>query len=58
MSLLLYGMQNVDEFIIVWDAAGNSTGYQGYLTSEFKDAQDVYGASQYILEYGGPSGQM
>ena len=56
-SALTY-TQNVDEFIIVWDAAGNSTGYQGYLTSEFRDAQDVYGASQYILEYGGPSGQM
>ena len=56
-SALTY-TQNVDEFIIVWDQAGNSTGYQGYLTNDFKDAQDVYGASQYILEYGGPSAQM
>jgi hypothetical protein len=56
-SALTY-TQSVDEFIIVWDAAGNSTGYQGYLTNDFKDAQDIYGASQYILEYGGPSQNM
>jgi hypothetical protein len=56
-SALTY-TQSVDEFIIVWDQAGNSTGYQGYLTNDFKDAQDVYGASQYILEYGGPSQNM
>jgi hypothetical protein len=56
-SALTY-TQSVDEFIIVWDAAGNSTGYQGYLTNDFKDAQDIYGASQYILEFGGPSANM
>jgi len=56
-SALTY-TQSVDEFIIVWDAAGNSTGYQGYLTQDFKDAQDIYGASQYILEFGGPSANM
>ena len=56
-SALTY-TQNVDEFIIVWDQAGNSTGYQGYLTNDFKNAQDVYGASQYILEYGGSSSNM
>jgi len=50
--------QSVDEFIITWDQAGNGTGWQGYLTDDFKDAQDIYGASQYIREYGGPSGQM
>jgi hypothetical protein len=56
-SALTY-TQSVDEFIIVWDAAGNSTGYQGYLTNDFKDAQDIYGASQYILQYGGSSSSM
>lgn len=56
-SALTY-TQSVDEFIIVWDQAGNSTGYQGYLTDDFKNAQDIYGASQYILEYGGPSQNM
>jgi hypothetical protein len=56
-SALTY-TQSVDEFIIVWDAAGNSTGYQGYLTNDFRDADDIYGASQYILQYGGPSAQM
>lgn len=56
-SALTY-TQSVDEFIIVWDQAGNSTGYQGYLTQDFKDAQDIYGASQYILEFGGPSQNM
>jgi hypothetical protein len=50
--------QSVDEFIIVWDQAGNSTGYQGYLTNDFRDAEDVYGASQYILQNGGPSSNM
>jgi hypothetical protein len=56
-SALAY-TQSVDEFIIVWDQQGNSTGYQGYLTNDFKDAQDIYGASQYILEFGGPSANM
>jgi hypothetical protein len=56
-SALTY-TQSVDEFIIIWDQAGNSTGYQGYLTQDFKDAQDIYGASQYILEFGGPSANM
>ena len=56
-SALTY-TQSVDEFIIVWDAAGNSTGYQGYLTNDFRDAEDIYGASQYILTYGGPSANM
>ena len=56
-SALTY-TQSVDEFIIVWDQAGNSTGYQGYLTGDFRDAEDIYGASQYILQNGGPSSNM
>lgn len=50
--------QSVDEFVILWDDQGNGTGWKGYLTDDMRDAQDIYGASQYILEYGGPSAQM
>lgn len=56
-SALTY-TQSMDEFIIIWDQQGNGTGWKGYLTNDMKTAQDVYGASQYILEYGGPSAQM
>lgn len=54
-SALTY-TQSVDEFVIVWDGAG--TGWSGYLTEDMRDANDIYGASQYILQYGGPSTQM
>ena len=54
-SALTY-TQSVDEFVIVWDGAG--TGWSGYLTEDMRDANDVYGASQYILQYGGASAQM
>lgn len=50
--------QSVDEFVILWDEVGQGTGWQGYLTTEMKTAEDVYGAGQYILQYGSPSSQM
>lgn len=56
-SALTY-TQSVDEFVIVWDSVGNGTGWSGYLGEDMRTAQDIYGASQYILEYGGPSAQM
>ena len=45
--------QSMDEFVIAWDDSGFGTGFQGYLTPEFKNAEDIYGAGQYINEYGG-----
>jgi hypothetical protein len=56
-SALTY-TQAVDEFVIIWDESGYGTGWSGYLTNEMRDAEDVFGASQYILEFGGPSSQM
>lgn len=56
-SALTY-TQSIDEFVIVWDNMGQGTGWSGYLTNEFKSAEDIYSASQYILQYGGPSAQM
>lgn len=50
--------QSIDEFVITWDGAGFNSGWQGYLTDDFKDAADVFGASQYILQNGSPSGNM
>ena len=44
--------QSVDEFVITWDNYGNATGWNGYLTSEMKDANDVYGAATYIMQHG------
>ena len=45
--------QSMDEFVIAWDDSGFGTGFQGYLTPEFKNAEDIFGAGQYINEYGG-----
>lgn len=45
--------QNIDEFVITWDEAGFGTGWQGYLTQDFKSVQEMYDAGEYILQYGG-----
>jgi hypothetical protein len=50
-SALTY-TQSVDEFVITWDNYGNATGWNGYLTSEMKDANDIYGAATYIMQHG------
>ncbi len=44
--------QAMDEFVINWNDDGFGSGWQGYLTSEFKDATDIYDAGEYVLEYG------
>ena len=44
--------QAMDEFVINWNDDGFGSGWQGYLTSEFKDASDIYGAGEYVAEYG------
>ena len=43
--------QSIDEFVITWDDSGISTGFQGYLTPEMKNAMEVYEAGEYIYEY-------
>jgi hypothetical protein len=48
--------QAVDEFVITWD--GNGTGWNGYLTDDMKDADDVYGAGAYIMQHGSASSNM
>jgi hypothetical protein len=45
--------QSMDEFVIAWDDSGFGTGFQGYLTPDFKNAEEVFGAGEYINEYGG-----
>lgn len=45
--------QSIDEFVITWDESGFGTGFQGYLTAEMKTAEDIFGAGEYINEYGG-----
>lgn len=50
-SALTY-TQSIDEFVITWDNYGNATGWNGYLTSEMKDAEDIYGAATYIMQHG------
>lgn len=44
--------QSVDEFVITWADAGFGTGWQGYLNPDMKTAADVYGAGEYIEQYG------
>ena len=44
--------QSVDEFVITWADSGFGTGWQGYLGPDMKSAADVYGAGEYIKEYG------
>lgn len=50
--------QAVDEFVIAWDDSGYGTGWNGYLTDDMKDADDVYGAASYILQHGSASAGM
>ena len=50
-SALTY-TQSIDEFVITWDNYGNATGWNGYLTDDMKDAEDVYGAATYIYQHG------
>lgn len=50
-SALTY-TQSIDEFVITWDNYGNATGWNGYLTDDMKDADDVYGAATYIIQHG------
>ena len=50
-SALTY-TQSIDEFVITWDNYGNATGWNGYLTDEMKEADDVYGAATYIMQHG------
>lgn len=45
--------QSIDEFVITWDESGFGTGFQGYLTPEMKNAEELYAAGEYINEYGG-----
>ena len=49
--------QATDEFIITWAEQGYGSGWSGYMTeaNNFKTADDVFGASQYILSQGGPA---
>lgn len=44
--------QAVDEFVITWNESGYGTGWSGYLTDDMKDADDVFGAGVYIMQYG------
>ena len=50
--------QSIDEFVIAWDETGYGTGWNGYLTDDMKDADDVYGAASYILQHGSASSGM
>ena len=50
--------QNIDEFVIAWDDTGYGTGWNGYLTEDMRDADDVYGAASYILQHGSASAGM
>jgi hypothetical protein len=42
----------MDEFVINWDNDGFGSGWQGYLTPDFKDAEALYDAGEYIAQYG------
>lgn len=46
-----------DEFLITWAEQGYGSGWSGYMTEagNFKTAQDVFGAAQYILAQGSPA---
>lgn len=50
--------QSIDEFVIAWDETGYGTGWNGYLTDDMRDADDVYGAASYILQHGSASAGM
>jgi hypothetical protein len=45
--------QSIDEFIITWDQAGFTSGWNGYLSGNMKTAQEVYDSGAYIAAYGG-----
>jgi hypothetical protein len=44
--------QSVDEFVINWDNDGFGSGWQGYLTADMKSASEVFGAGEYMYQYG------
>jgi hypothetical protein len=50
--------QNADEFVITWADDGYASGWSGYLQDDMKSAQDVYGAGEYIIQYGAPVERM
>lgn len=49
--------QSLDEFVITWGEQGFGSGWSGYMgeAGNFKTAEDVFGAAQYILTQGGPA---
>ena len=44
--------QSIDEFVINWDNDGFGSGWQGYLTEDMVSADDLFGAGEYVAEYG------
>jgi hypothetical protein len=44
--------QAMDEFVINWNDDGFGSGWQGYLTSDFKSASEVFDAGEYVAQYG------
>ena len=52
--------QATDEFLITWAEQGYGSGWSGYMNEagNFKTAQDVFGAAQYILAQGAPAAGM
>lgn len=44
--------QAIDEFVITWADSGFGSGWQGYLTPDMKNAEDLYAAGEYINQYG------
>jgi len=44
--------QNIDEFVINWDDDGFGSGWQGYLTDDMVDADDIFEADEYVEQYG------
>ena len=44
--------QNIDEFVINWDDDGFGSGWQGYLTDDMVDADDIFAAGEYVEQYG------
>jgi len=42
--------QSIDEFIIEWGATGS--GWNGYLTTDMVDANDLYNAGEYFAQQG------
>lgn len=44
--------QAIDEFVINWDNDGFGSGWQGYLTEDMVSAEDLFGAGEYVEQYG------